>query len=421
MKMRKYIVCFLMIASTCMSIILQAQDSISYEDLAQFAYSFNMDGDKWKGEGGEVLSDAIASSNITVLAENLGSKLEHEFTQALITSLDQNGYNKMVLEVGGGSGSLINRLARNSQLNTNYIKTLNQKYLLKKGERTFVPITELQSSEALGYLSNAVDRGWQFLSVGIEPWTSYKMHIDELYGNLNKNNKEANQDLYHNVSAFLDEEYNKVKAYNTQEVHRLMTEIENYKPLYTFLDKAMVCDGNKDIVDAFRQSIEYWAMYGNQEFYKKNMWSAAEDKLKLKQDLESIDFDFGKDKLFVKMWRNHVSKGFSPSGTHGIGNMLEELADYHGTNSLIIGVVRRFSTEDGVLVDAMIEQDRYTQIFKDLVQLGDKDKWQLIDLRPFVQHFYYDNYMISEGLYRMMARYDMLVIPPADEAATPNY
>ena len=93
-----------MSASTYASIILQAQDSISYEALSQFTYSFDVDGDNWNGEGGEVLSAAIASSSITVLAENVGSKMEHEFTNALITFMDRSDYNKMVLEVGGGSG-----------------------------------------------------------------------------------------------------------------------------------------------------------------------------------------------------------------------------------------------------------------------------------------------------------------------------
>ena len=110
------------------------QDSITLQDLKQFSYTFSIEADGFHGEGGKILSKAIADAHITMLGEDVGSKLEHHFANALINELDQNNYKKMVLETGGGGGQLINKMARNSELISQKIKALNQKYLLEKKE-----------------------------------------------------------------------------------------------------------------------------------------------------------------------------------------------------------------------------------------------------------------------------------------------
>lgn len=398
-----------------------AQDSITIQDLEQFSYIFSIENDGFYGKGGEVLSKAITNAHITMLGEDAGSKLEHQFANALINELDQNNYKKMVLETGGGGGQLIKKMARNSELNSQTIKALNQKYLIKKKESTFVPILELRNLEAIQSIENANNRGWTLLSVGDEPWTSYKMLVDDLYDNLLPNNKQAYQDLYQETTAFLDQQYQAINAHNSDEVHQLMSQLKSAKCFNDFLDKMTICEGNRATITAIQQSIEYWSMYGNKQFYEKNIWSAKRDKKKLAEDLRKENFDFKKDKLFVKMYRSHLSKSMAPSGAFGVGNMLSELASYHGNESLSIGFVRRFYNDGKVVKDLSLATDGFNKIFKEMVQLGKKEEWVLVDLRPFVKEFYYGNYILSNGLYRMFTRYDMLVIPKLDSKATANY
>lgn len=397
------------------------QDSITIQDLEQFSYTFSIEGDGFHGEGGQILSKAIANAHITMLGEDIGSKLEHHFTNALINELDQNNYKKMVLETGGGGGQLINKMARNSELNSQKIKALNQKYLLEKKGGTFVPILELRNLEAIQSIENANNRGWSFLSVGMEPWTSYKMLVDNLYDNLLPNNKQAYQDLYLETIAFLDQQYAAIAAHNSDEVFKLMAQLKTAKCFNDFLDKMTICERNRATVSAIQQSIEYWGMYGNKQYYEKNVWSAKQDKKKLAEDLKKDNFDFKKDKLFVKMYRNHLSKSMAGGGAFGVGNMLYELADYHEKESLSIGVMRRFYNDGEEVKDLSLATDGFNTKFKELVQLGKKEEWVLIDLRPFVKEFYYGNYIISDGLYRMFTRFDMLVIPKLDSKATANY
>jgi len=398
-----------------------AQDSITIQKLEQFAFPFSIADGQFHGQGGEILNKAIAESHITMLGENVGSKLEHQFTNALINELDRNNYKNMVLEVGGASGQLINKMAKNGELTSQKVKALNQKYLLKKKGSTYIPILELRTEEAIQSIENANNRGWNFLSVGVEPWTSYKLYADELYSNLTPKNKQTYQNVYEETIAFLDKAYEKIEAHNSDEVFTLMSSIKASKPFNEFLDKMNLCEANRETIKAIQNSIAYYWMYGNKQMYEKNVWSAKQDKMKLAQDLNANNFDFKEDKLFVKMWLYHLSKSMSIRGAYGVGNMLPEIASYHGNESLSIGVVRRFYKDGDEIKDQLQATDGFNKRYKELVQLGKETEWVLVDLRPFVKEFYYGNYIQSEGIYKMFSRYDMLVIPKLDEAGTPNY
>ena len=419
--MKKSILILLSYFFFCFQPIALGQDSITIQDLEKFTYTFSIQNNQFQGEGAEILIKAIAKSHITMLGENAGSKLEHQFTNALIDELDRNNYKNMVLEVGGASGELINKMAENSELTSQKIKRLNQQYLLEKKGRTFVPILELKSVEGIQSLENANQKEWTFLSVGVEPWTSYKLHTNELYDNLLPKNKKAYQKLFQETIAFLDQQYKTIQAHNSDEVFRFISQIKSSKPFNEFLDKMTICEGNREIIKALQESIEYYWMYGNKAFYKKNIWSAKQDKMKLAQDLKKQNFDFKEDKLFVKMWWKHLSKSMSANGAYGVGNMLFEMASYHGKESLTIGIVRRFSKNGDEVNDALQATDGYNKRYKELIQLGKKEEWVLVDLRPFIKEFYYGNYIQSDGLYKMFSRYDILVIPKMDEATTSNY
>ena len=247
------------------------------------------------------------------------------------------------------------------------------------------------------------------------------MLADDLYDNLLPNNKQTYQNLYEETIAFLDQQYEAIEAHNSDEVHKLMSQLTSAKCFNDFLDKMTICEGNRETVTAIQNSIEYWGMYGNQQYYEKNIWSAKKDKKKLAEDLKNQHFDFKKDKLFVKMYRNHLAKSMAVSGAFGVGNMLLEMANYHKNESLSIGIVRRFYEDGDTVKDLAQATDGFNKTYKDLVSLGKKEEWVLVDLRPFVKEIYYGNYIQNFGLYKMFTRYDMLVIPKTDSKATANY
>ena len=419
--MKKPILLFLISVFLISPFFLFGQDSITIQDLQKFTYTFSIEDGTFKGEGGELLKKAIAESHITMLGENVGSKLEHQFTNVLIDELDRQNYNKMVLDIGDGSGAVINKMSQKSTLTEQNIKKLNQQYLLEKKGRTFVPILDLKSVGGIKPIENANNRGWTFLSIGIEPWTSYKMLADELYSNLLPENKKTYQELYKETVAVIEAGYETIQAHNKEEVFKLISLFKASKPFNEFLEKMQICEGNQGTIEAIQQSIEYYWMYGNGKNYEKNAWHGQLGKVKLKEDLESINFDFKEDKLFVKMWQFYLSKGYAIRTEYGVGNLLMEMASYHGNKSLSIGVLRRFYKDGSEVKDYLEADNGFTKRYGEFIQLGKKDDWVIVDLRPFVKEFYYGNYIQSDGLYKMFTRYDLLVIPKIDASAEFNF
>lgn len=398
-----------------------SQDSLTVEDIQQFSYSFDIENSRFIGDGAQVLTAALSEAHITMLGENAGSKLEHQFTEALLHVLDKNGYSNMVFEAGTATGPVLNRLASKGSQIPQQIKALNQTYKIDKKGGTFIPILDLRYVEAAQGFAYASNQDWDFYSVGVDPWSAYKMLIDELYNNLLPHNKTAHKQLFEQAHATLDKHYEQIQAHNSDEVKLLIAGIKSDKSFTEFLDKMAICQGNAEIIDGLQFSLDFYELYGNKDMHKKNMLSALRDKVKLNEELTKRNFDFKTDKLFVKMWRMHLSKGFTPRGTFGVGNMLHEMAELHGNKSLTIGMLRRHYQEDGESKDGLEATDVASQRYKDFVQVGKRDEWVLIDLRPFNKEFYYAPYIINSAIYKMFSRYDMLVIPKLDEKATPNY
>ena len=419
--MKQPILIFLVCALFISESFVFGQDSITIQDLKKFTYKLSIKDGKFSGEGGEILKKAIAESHITMLGENVGSKLEHQFTNALVNELDQHHYKNMALDLGDGSGAVINKMAKNATLTEQNIKKLNQHYLLDKEGRTFVPILDLKSVDGVKPIENASNRGWNFLSIGIDPWTSYKMLVDEMYSQLSPEHKKTHQKLYEEAVAVIAAGYETIQAHNKEEVFKLISLLKASEPFNEFLEKMQVFEGNRATIETIEQSIAYYWMYGNGKNYEKNRWHGQLGKEKLKEHLEHIDFDFKEDKLFVKMWQFYLAKGYAIRTEYGVGNLLMEMASYHGNKSLTIGVLRRFYKDGSEVKDYLEATNIFSKRYGELIQLGKENEWVLVDLRPFIKEFYYGNYIQSDGLYKMFTRYDMLVIPKTDESSASNF
>ena len=397
------------------------QDSLSIEDLQKYSYSFKIENGIFHGKGAEILTTAIANAHITMLGDNYQSKLESEFTNALISELDRNHYKTMVVETGNASGIVLNQLSEESTQIVPVFKALNQQYGIGKKENPLVPIPDFKSVEAAQYLQTAIDKDWATLAIGTESWTSYKMLVNALYENLSIANQQAHQSLYQTVLTFLDTQSANISTQNNADVLAFTNALKSSNIFNEFLERMANFKQNQPIIKAMQFSINHWQMYGNKEFYKKNKLQAKRNKVLLAETLNNNKFDFQKDKLFIKMFVNHLAKGTTVSGFFGVGNMLQELTEYHGHNSLNIAIARRFYEDKGVVKDIMDSPSFKYINFQDLIPLGQKEDWILIDLRPFNEVFFFKGKAMSVAMHKIISRYDMLVIPKMDSRATINY
>ena len=143
----------------------------------------------------------------------------------------------------------------------------------------------------------------------------------------------------------------------------------------------------------------------------------------LRKGLQANDFDFSKDKLLMKMGAYHTSKGFTPLGFYDVGNTLSEIAEFHGNKALSIGFKNRFWKTEKGLEDVLKLNDRYYKNHRNFYEMGEESEWVVIDLEPLRKGFYYypQKYKLSEYEEKMVQRFDLIIITPADSEGTKNY
>jgi len=398
-----------------------SQDSIRVDDIKEFSYSFDIENGELVGEGAAMLTKAISNSHLFMLGNNSRNKMEADLELALSRVLNQNNYKTMIMEVGPASAQIVNRMTSDSSEVVESFKRLNQKYHFDGGGSQFMPIPDLKYLGACQLVEYAKANDWTIDGIGVDYWVGYEMLVDELYNNLPVANQQLHHDSYKSTSDLVGSLLKSVEEQTYDDVRKLILSLKNSDMFINYIEEMSAYDINKKIVQYFRFSLDYWLMYGNQEGFKKNKLSDKRNKVLMRDIVDKIDFDFSKDKMFVKMWRNHLVKGLTPNGNYGVGNMLMELADYHGHNSLSIGVLGRYMIEEDGVKDILDTPGRRVGIYDPLIALGQKDKWVLIDLRPFTEVFYWGNYIQTKEMWTMMRRYDMIIIPKADSKAVVNF
>lgn len=322
-------------------------------------------------------------------------------------------YKKIVLEEGLFSGKLLSSIGQ-STAPIKRTEELNHKYSFRKNEYIRTPIQILNSSEGLEFIQEVAEKDWTIFAVGLEDWASYGMLVDELYSNIPKANQYKLKKLYQETKEVLDLAYRDFGKLNNEGVLGFMNALYRTGTVNSYLAEMENFEVNKELIYHFKKSLEYWKAYGNKRFFEKNVLSIEEAKERLAFQLKRDGFDFSKDKVFVKMFIGHLAKGITGNGFYGVGSMLHEMAEYYEKRSLTIGLIPRFY-EKGEGTEDYVDSDLYyLQIFNEFIPMGKRDEWVLIDLRTFNEKFLYGPYHTSAEFRKVVARYDMLIIPKTD-------
>ncbi|MEM1121152.1 MAG: hypothetical protein AAGJ18_11940 [Bacteroidota bacterium] len=409
---------FLLLTIFCSSVGL-SQDSLNLEDLQPFAYPFDVTETTMRGKGADLLKKVLAKTQITMLGDNNRSKLEAKFTLALLHELDQLNYQNLVVETGIGSNPFLKKLAQSSDNVVANFKSFNEQYGLKRNGKLLAPIPDFNSVESAQFLQFALQQNWSPLALGTDAWTSYAFLLDELYANLDDQQSINFASEFKKAKADLMTACQTVTAQTNDQIATFIQHLERSTAFQNFLQKMAQIEQNTDLIAGLNFSLDHWKLYGQRDFYTKNKKQAARNKTELAKMLQVQQIDFQKNKLFIKMWVNHLAKGTTVSGFYGVGNMLQELAAYYGKESINIAIARRYYEENGVVKDILAQANHYIN-FKELLPLGKKDQWVLVDLRPFNEAFFWKGKQMSVAMHKIMARYDFLVIPKTDSPATPN-
>ena len=117
------------------------------------------------------------------------------------------------------------------------------------------------------------------------------------------------------------------------------------------------------------------------------------------------------EKVFFKMGANHLAKGINlMTHIYDIGNSAYELSQHNETNFTNVFFINRYyTTEKGKLVDNLESADNEYPV--EFLKLYDKEKWVVIDLRPFRIRYNNDK-TLTEDTYQIIDKYDFVVVSP---------
>ena len=420
--LNRYLSLFIFISAFITTpLLLSAQDSIRSADIQKFSFPFDIVDGELVGQGAEVLTEAVANSHIVMLGNNTRNQMESDLDHALTTVLNTNDYKNMIMEIGPLAATVVNDLTNDPSKLVGELKKLNQQYYYEAGELLIMPIPDLKYLGTGELVTSLKEKDWSLGGIGVESWTSYKMIIDKLYQGMPRAFQiKHNADLK-TTSALFDKLYGEMQGQSYDDLANLIGGLRSSAALNSLLAAFKTFDVNEDALESLHFSLDYWEMYSNKQGYEKNRLSSKRNKTILKKELEKMNFDFVNDKLLVKMWRGHLTNGVTPNNFYGVGNMLMELAAYHGHKSLNIGIFGRYMSDGDKVIDAMGQDGGVRPIHQPFVAQGQKEQWVLVDLRPFTETFYWGDYIKTKEMLYMMRSYDMIIIPKTDLKAKVNH
>jgi hypothetical protein len=395
---------------------------LSEKDLEKHVYYFDVTDGKLTGDGAQILIDEIGNSQYVLLGEYHGSLRISEFTKAVVPIFHESGCRTFALEVGPVSAEILAEMSKDSTRTGENLKAFNSRFYVAERNRIFTPIPFFGNVEDAEFLAAARSRKWNLLGLDQEFSFSYLPLIERIYENLKSKKKQELKQLYEQVSDSIKTFYEA----DLKEGKSQYKAILDSKEVNQFLESAAKENPqNKRIAEAIKFTTEVYYLNDNKirKYYEANSRRVGYMKANLAEGFARLKFDLKKDKMLLKMGAVHTGRGFSDLSLFEIGNTLTELAAFHGNRSLHIEFGSRYYVAAaGKEVDALDDKNGFLYRYQALLQMGRKNKWTLIDLRPLRQNvFYRRQFKLDPIVLEIFKNQDFYIIPKIEIEPKPNY
>lgn len=394
---------------------------ISERDLEKHTYYFDVTADGITGDGAKFLTDEARRNQYFILGEYHGSKRISEFTRAMIPILHGSGYRHFGLEIGPVSVEILKELSKDPTTAVQNLKTFNSKFLVRRDDRDFTAIPFFSNVEDADFLVEAVKRKWSLIGLDQEFSFSYFPLLERMNDNLSKKRQTELRQKY-------DDALKDLAAIDRDDAARTRNAaiaISDSAAINSYINEASTANPrNKTIADAIRITTQIYKNNAStiRKYYLANDTRVNYMKKNLTAGFAANRFDLKRDKMLLKMGGVHTGRGFSPLSLFEIGNTLSELAAFNGNSSVHINFGSRFYMDGAKEVDALANAAGFDYRFKALLQMGKRDQWTVIDLRPLREAvFYHRRFEIDEVVRDIWKNHDLFIIPKLDTDPTPNY
>ncbi|MEM7621944.1 MAG: hypothetical protein AAF235_01930 [Planctomycetota bacterium] len=376
------------------------------------------------GPGAEVLAEAFASHHAVLLGEYHGSELISRFTEAIIPTLDAEGYRHMVLEVGPAAGRILTGLAGDGSQTVRALARFHTRYALPGGGGDgdwSPPIPFFDSVADAEFLAAAASRGWVLFGIDQEFIDGYLPVLDAAIGSLPADAIAGLGDLPDRARRAILEAHAAELADEGDAAEILLASDD----LNACLDAITAADmrgaGGRAAETAadIRASLEIYRLNAVGDWWNSNRTRIAGMKGNFDRGAARAGLDVGEDKFVVKMGAVHTGRGLSLLRHYEIGNTISELCELRGGRSVHLSFAARFSRDEtaaGGVTDGLETDKRYGVIRS----MGAADVWTLVDLRPLKRAVFYDWIETERFAREWFLQHDLIVIPPADGPSPVN-
>lgn len=398
------IICYLVVF--VLSNPIFSQDSLRTSDFVKFSLPFKIENGTLIGQGADSLLKKVTESQFFLLGEQHYVSEISVLTNILLPVLSQNNYRHFAVEVGSNSATKLESFSSEGES----LYLFNSKYYDLCGE---IPIPFFDGVEDGVFLKTALNNKFSIWGIDQEYLSAQFFLCDEIM-KLSDHRKE------------LEHKYKKAQSYMIKEFKKFW-DVDDYKIYRNYLESAEIADffNNTDsnnltvqgIISGLKKSWEIYAYYDNKQYREnwllriKNMQSQFSNYYKNACKTDTLP------KVFVKMGAVHLAHGINSYGYFDIGNMINEIANFNGTNVTSVMCAPRFYQEQGELIDDLKVDDILYPILKN----ASSSTWTIFDNINFINFCYQNKMKIPNDLLTELNKYDFILIPPAVHEMEMNY
>lgn len=383
---------------------LSAQKQLTSAMLEEAAFRFSLN------EQGELSDEArkqwnswIENNQYVGIAEVHNSRQLSFFTSALLSVLDDQGFDHFALEMGPTSAEILNEETANNTNCQSAIKKLNNQY--GKNKSSLTPMIFVNKIADARFVQKASDLEMKFWGLDQEFAGSYEMLIDRLY-ELTENKTDELTQSYQEAKSAIRKVIFKRK-FKGQPVYCWYAESEEINEFFgNFKDGT---EATK-IINDIRTS---WDIYCRSATGKSSNQLRANH---MKQNFENYLMPNATDsKVFVKLGGVHLTHGLSPFRVDDMGKYLKEKATQNKTGFLTIRHLIAYRNGK-----SNIGKSGWKGVNM-FLELGRKDQWTVVDLRPFREMLKRGEIVTNDKFSYELNSYDLLLLSPDDQYPKVNF
>ncbi len=355
--------------------------------------------------GADSLVHALQQAHFIALGELHNRIRLGELTDALLHTLEPQGFNNFAVETGPYSARKLQQLIGEGKHEVSAFYAAYSSNLYD-----IIPIPFFKGETDLRFLATADSLGFELWGLDQEFYFSYAYLIDELARLSGKSLSPNQQKLHRKLmrKLFWLDRRNQFRELFNISLHRTCR-LKNNADLLAYLESFAQTENAdiQEIVDAFHKTLEIYCMAEKGQasepirisYFKENFNRNFEAALKVNPE----------PKMFLKMGSFHMGRNRSPLNLYDIGNHVAQIAESRNESSVHISYLNRFFEGKDV------KGQRGWEASANFVSVGEKEKWALIDLRPLREQL--GNQTLSGNRFELQTilNYDFIIIAPEDD------